>query len=87
MQSKYFAFQFERGFNYIVCNVKNSFNFSYIKDIRREILESKSKEYNNMNHPINAFHVIRRFVTAWQEIFNQVGNFLPITMVSTDLFI
>ena len=50
-------------------------NFSYIKDIKDEILESKSKKYNNVNHPLNAFHVIRRFVTAWQEVFNQVGNF------------
>ena len=48
---------------------------SYIKDIKDEVVTSKSKKQNKVDRPINALHVIRRFVTAWQEIFNQVGNF------------
>ena len=35
----------------------------------------KKMQQDDMSHPINALHLIRRFVTSWQEIFNQVGNF------------
>ena len=48
---------------------------SYIKDIKDEVKTSKTIKHNNVDHPINALHVIRRFVIAWQEVFNQVGNF------------
>lgn len=49
--------------------------FRSLKDVKEELETGRAQNHNDMAHPVNALHVIRRFVTAWQDIFQQVGNF------------